>query len=160
MSDAHPTAELDDNSYAPLELKEFKSTIPEHILEKSTDQEKYILNSLSRGEQCFDWLIDATIRINDQMVRHHKRISTIEKWKENIMGKWATAVGIFVVFGGIISTFSAGYAVYDRIHAKPQQVIIHHVDGASAKGYDYPLDLPDKNDEISEGHHNHLSNTH
>ena len=55
-------ADKDQKSrYTPLEVPEFNSTIPPHLLGKLTEQERYLVETLSKMEQQNTWLINSVV---------------------------------------------------------------------------------------------------
>lgn len=91
-------AELDHESrYTPLEVPEFKSTIPAHLLGKLTEQERYLVETLSKMEQQNTWLIKAVVEGNRANIEEDKRLLKVERWKQNITSKWAIIAGLFLI---------------------------------------------------------------
>jgi len=96
--------------YELLKVPEFKSAIPQHLLGKLTDQERYLVETLSKMEQQTSWLVDAAIKSNGANVELDLRQSRVELWKERVTSKWALGIGavvmiVPVVLGSLISHF-------------------------------------------------------
>jgi hypothetical protein len=83
--------------YELLKVPEFKSAIPPHLLGKLTDQERYLVETLSKMEQQTVWLVDAAVKANGAVVDIDIRQSKVELWKERLTSKWALILGIVVI---------------------------------------------------------------
>jgi len=71
----------DSSRYQPLQVKEFKSSIPQHILAKLSDGERYMVETMSKLENQGDWLIE-TIQVQHSALRElDLRQTGTEKWK-------------------------------------------------------------------------------
>ncbi len=76
-----------------LRVPEFKSTIPEHFVSKLEDQERYIVQTLSKMEQENAWMTATLIEAHTYVVEHGSRLQKIEQWKERLSSKWALVLG-------------------------------------------------------------------
>lgn len=77
------------SKYEPLSVPEFKSAIPAHLLGKLTDQERYLVETLSKMEQQSAWLIVACVRAGTAIIDLDTRQTRLEGWKDRIMSKWS-----------------------------------------------------------------------
>lgn len=103
-----------DSRYKKLEIPVFQSIIPSHLLGRLTDQERYLVETLSKMEQQNTWLIEAVSEGNRQIIdldqRHDstvKRIVTVETWKNKFSAKWAVIAAI----GIVVSTYAIKHLI-------------------------------------------------
>lgn len=83
--------------YPKLEKPEFKSTIPAHLVNKLSDQEKWIIESLSRMESVYEWLVKAALDGNRADIETDLRMQEMEDWKSVISSKWAVIGGFLLL---------------------------------------------------------------
>lgn len=83
--------------YQALAKPDFKSTIPPHLVNKLTEQEKYLVETLSRMESQNEWLIRAVIEQNRSANETDLRVQEIQDWKAVISSKWAILFGFIAV---------------------------------------------------------------
>ncbi len=83
--------------YAKLEVPDFHSTIPPHLLGQLSLQEKYLVETLSKIEQQNQWLINAAIECNRVNVETDVRLQQMEKWKDMLTSKWAVVSCILLL---------------------------------------------------------------
>ncbi len=96
------TDEVFRSRYRALHVPEFKSTIPPHLLGKLGDQERYIVETLSRMEQQNSWIVLATVESNAAVMELDERELKVETWRERITSKWAVFLAILVVLAPVI----------------------------------------------------------
>jgi hypothetical protein len=84
--------------YEPLTVPEFKSVIPAHLLGKLTEQERYLVETLSKMEQQNSWLILASVKANTAIIDLDTRQTRSEVWKDRLMSKWS----LLAVAGALI----------------------------------------------------------
>jgi len=103
-------------AYELLELREFKSTIPPHLLGKLSESERYLVETMSRLENQNNWLVSALLKVNKDVLDCDRRITEINKtvatlsdWKQLISGKWAVvaALGLVVLSALLKMVFDA-----------------------------------------------------
>jgi hypothetical protein len=85
-----------ESHYARLERPNFQSMVPHHILARFSDQEKYVVESLSRLEQQQEWLVVAMLETNRIQRDLDKRLQRVESWQEKLTSKWALIMGVVV----------------------------------------------------------------
>lgn len=111
------------NRYEPVVEKEFKSTIPPHLLGKLSDSERYLVETMSKLESQFNWAVVAILQNNRHVRDCDTRLTTLEEnaetgeqasasskeykdkldklwdWKQSVSGKWGIlgAVGIVIL---------------------------------------------------------------
>jgi hypothetical protein len=90
-------AEQDEPKLRLLAVPEFKSSIPAHLLDKLTDQERYLVETLSRLEQQNNWLIVTLVGTNNATVQVEKRLSGLETWKMRVASRWAPVIALAAV---------------------------------------------------------------
>jgi hypothetical protein len=83
--------------YPELEKPEFKSTIPAHLVNKLSDQEKWVIESLSRIESVYEWLVKAALDGNKTDIETDLRVQEMEDWRSMISSKWAVIGGFLLL---------------------------------------------------------------
>lgn len=83
--------------YQPLEKPEFKSTIPPHLVDKLTPEMKWIVESLSRMEAVYEWLLKAALDANRIDLESDLRTQELEDWKALISSKWSVVGGFLLL---------------------------------------------------------------
>jgi len=68
--------------YVQLEVPEFKSTIPNHLLGKLSDSERFMVETMSKLENQSDFLVKAALESNRENLDIDSRLSVLEGWKE------------------------------------------------------------------------------
>ncbi len=90
-----------DEAYKPryrtLKVPDFKSSIPAHLLGKLGDQERYIVETLSKMEQQNQWIMLATMETNLAVIELDERTGKVESWKDRITSKWALVLGLVML---------------------------------------------------------------
>ena len=71
-----------ESRYADLEVPEFKSTIPVHLLDKLSDAERFMVETMSKQENQFDFLVRAAREGYRVHIALDKRLVVLEGWKE------------------------------------------------------------------------------
>ncbi len=74
----------DPGLYEPLVTREFKSTIPAHLLGKLSDSERHMVETLSRLENQYEWMFQSLMHQNRMVVDLARRQHTAEEWKSSI----------------------------------------------------------------------------
>lgn len=81
--------EKQESRYKPLEVGEFKSSIPAHVLAKLPESERYLVEMVSKMEERDKWLIGAARSANQANIELDLRVTKQEKIMDKIMSKWA-----------------------------------------------------------------------
>lgn len=68
--------------YVQLEVPEFKSTIPAHLLGKLSDSERFMVETMSKLENQSDFLVKAAMQGNRENLDIDSRLQVLEVWKE------------------------------------------------------------------------------
>jgi hypothetical protein len=110
--------------FKKLEVPKFESTIPVHLLEGSTAQERYILDSLSVNAQQNSWLIDSLVVESRGLHSLNKRVTTVETWKSKLTSYKATAVYIALFVLGAINTAPSVYYVARLLDNKVEGSVV------------------------------------
>lgn len=71
----------DPGLYEPLVMREFKSTIPPHLLGKLSDGERHMVETLSKLESQYDWMFQSLVHQSRMVVDLARRQTTAEEWK-------------------------------------------------------------------------------
>lgn len=123
----------DRPKYEPVQAREFKSSIPAHLLGKLSDSERYMVETMSKLENQSDWLtaiagqnriilIEVGIRLSgveDELVKHGKTFEDLvrrtvetEKLAEKVskLWDWKTMMSgkWAVLWALLLLVFSAG----------------------------------------------------
>jgi hypothetical protein len=88
--------------YRPLAVPEFRSTIPPHLLAKLEDQERYLVETLSKFELQNHWLVVAAVEANAAIIELDGRQTRVELWKERLTSKWALIIGLLVLVAPVV----------------------------------------------------------
>jgi len=97
--------DIDDLSsrYPKLEVPKFVSKIPTHLLNRLSDQEKWLVETLSMIDQKSDWFMGAIGRTNEI----HRELDTRLARVERFTGKWAVIGGFcIIVFTALLGAAS------------------------------------------------------
>lgn len=94
--------EVYKSRYRTLHVPDFKSSIPCHLLGKLGEQERYIVETLSKMEQQNTWIMLATVEANTAVIELDERQAKVETWKERVTSKWAMILGIVAVLAPVV----------------------------------------------------------
>lgn len=83
--------------YQELKRPEFKSSIPEHLVNKLSDQEKYIIMSLSKMESEREWVINSVLDLNRSLIETDLRTQELQDWQSMVSSKWAVVGGFLLL---------------------------------------------------------------
>jgi len=107
--------------YDQLALREFRSTIPPHLLANLPDDERFMVETMSKLENQFGWLSEGLVKTNGAAIDLDERVSTLESnqreatarlavmekqedkvnklwdWKQLFTGKWGVIAAIAIV---------------------------------------------------------------
>ena len=130
--------------YAHLALREFRAAIPQHILAKLPEEERFLVETMSKLEAQNEWLMRAALdtngdilSIDDRLIaletaQHHsgitqqnqqitidtseQKINQLWDWKQFFSGKWAILAALVLLVAPIILHF-----LFDLLmkHGKP-----------------------------------------
>jgi hypothetical protein len=109
MSNEQPSA---PRAYELLEIREFKSSIPPHLLGKLSESERYLVETMSRLENQNNWLVNALLKVNKDVLDCDRRITetnrnvaTVSDWKQLMSGKWAVLAAISLILLSVLAKF-------------------------------------------------------
>jgi len=102
---------IPDSTYPVLTPPgEFKSQIPEHLLEDASPQDKHIMHELSVGGQYDKWLVDALIqthfqvrRTNGRLLRAESDIKELQDDKKSLLQGWKLIAAIGMGLSGFLA---------------------------------------------------------
>lgn len=121
-SSDHASDSLPASSYPELDIPEFKSQIPAHLLAASTPAEQHIISELSKLGQFADWSVRAHLSTNGQVRRTNGRllkaeaaIADIKDDRRTIVRGWRFIAAIIAGIGGVAGL---GISVYGMIAGK------------------------------------------
>lgn len=83
--------------YSELQKPEFKSSIPPHLVDKLSPQEKYLVETLSRMEAQNEWLIKASLENNRAERETDIRVQELQDWKTVVTSKWAVVAALLLL---------------------------------------------------------------
>jgi len=92
--------------YPVIELPVFESKIPPHLVNKMSDQEKWLVETISKLDQKTDWLLTKIVETSGHVLELDVRTARIEDWKAVFSGKWAIIAA--VCFMCVTALTSAG----------------------------------------------------
>jgi hypothetical protein len=84
-----PSDEKTESRYKALNVPEFKSSIPPHVLAKLPESERYLVEMVSKMEDRDKWLIAAVVSGNQANIELDVRVTKNEKWIDRLTSKWA-----------------------------------------------------------------------
>lgn len=79
--------------YNAIRVPDFRATIPEHFLAKLNEQERYLVQTLSKMEQENAWLIVSLVETTAHTLDLDVRLQKIEQWKDRLTSKWTLLLG-------------------------------------------------------------------
>lgn len=112
--------------YEPIERREFNSTIPPHLLADLPEDERFMVNTVSKLENQFVWLSEGLLKNNGASLDLDDRVSTLETgqvavaqhmvsidavkdkveklwdWKQFFSGKWAVLAALALVLTPVV----------------------------------------------------------
>lgn len=74
-------SEPQKRQYEPVVPKEFKSTIPPHLLDKLSDTERYLVSAMSKLENQYDWLVSVAVGNSKNIIDLGGRAMALEDWR-------------------------------------------------------------------------------
>lgn|SRR5512143_415796 len=107
--------------YEPMASREFRSTIPAHLLANLPEDERFMVETMSKLENQFNWLSEWAVKNNGSTLDLDLRVLELESvcrdqkkrlaaadtledkvnklwdWKQYFSGKWAVLAGIVLV---------------------------------------------------------------
>lgn len=110
------------HNYEPAVMREFKSTIPPHLLANLPEDERFMVETMSKLENQYGWLAEVAVRNNQATLDLDGRVTVVEgeqaktrvqlaalddqkekvdklwDWKQYFSGKWAiiAAIGLLI----------------------------------------------------------------
>jgi hypothetical protein len=91
--------------YPKLQVPEFESTIPPHLLKDLSDAERFIVESLSKLEQRGNWLVKVVVDDRDAHIEADKRLIRLERFKAKVLSKWSLVLGVILWLAPILIKF-------------------------------------------------------
>jgi len=86
------------SKFKALVLPEAKSKIPAHLLAVLDEQERYMVESMSKMEARNEWLDTAAVDNRQAIIDLDERMDKVEKWRAVLMSKWSVIIAVGVVF--------------------------------------------------------------
>lgn len=81
------------SKFKPLALPEAKSKIPPHLLAVLSEQERYMVESMSKMESRNEWLEVAAVDNRHAVIDIDERLASVERWRSMLTSKWSVAIG-------------------------------------------------------------------
>lgn len=101
-----PEQHATDSTYPIIELPDFHSTIPEHLLQDVSRENRFVMENLNIQTQYIKWLCESAVDTNHQVRKTNGRLKKVETWKEKLSAWWVAAAAI-ITFGGTASLLVA-----------------------------------------------------
>jgi hypothetical protein len=119
----------DKRHYEEVVPREFRSTIPPHLISHLPDDERFIVETVSRLENQFQWMQDNVVRNSKSTLDLDERVNALESvvaftttrligmegqvdrvnklwdWKQFFSGKWAILAGAGLLVAGALAKF-------------------------------------------------------
>ena len=116
-------------SIEPVQVREFKSTIPSHLLGKLSESERYMVETMSKLENQSDWLVSiavenrktlmvvgAGVALAEDMEKRvveleaavlkpeglREKVSKLWDWKTMMSGKWAVLWALLLIVFSVV----------------------------------------------------------
>ena len=111
---------------APVQVREFKSSIPAHLLGKLSESERYMVETMSKLENQSDWLVSVAVEnrksimgideglavaklVEQRLVSletvvadHKDKVSKLWDWKTMMSGKWAMLWALLLIVFSVV----------------------------------------------------------
>lgn len=97
-----------ESTYPQLELPEFESTIPPHLLLNVPKETQFVMENINIQTQYIKWLCQSAVDTNHQVRKTNGRLKKVETWKDKISSIWVTGAAI-LTFGGTIILLAAKF---------------------------------------------------
>ena len=91
-----------ESTYPQLELPEFESTIPEHLLTGVSKETQFVMENINIQTQYIKWLCQSAVDTNHQVRKTNGRLKKVETWKDKISNIWVTSAAILTFSGTLI----------------------------------------------------------
>lgn len=115
--------------YEPMAPREFRSTIPAHLLANLPEDERFMVETMSKLENQFNWLAEWAVKNNGSTLDLDERVMTLEAdrksckelltaslavkdkveklwdWKQYFSGKWAVLAAATLIVVPILAKF-------------------------------------------------------
>lgn len=99
--------------YPKLELPVFESKVPPHLVSQMSDQERWLVETISKLDQKTDWLLQKIVETNGHVGDIDIRTQKIEDWKSVFTGKWALIAALaFMVLTAVTSAIARAMIDY------------------------------------------------
>lgn len=79
-----------------------QSKIPAHLLAVLNEQERYMVESMSKLEQRNEWLEKAALEDRSAVIDLDERMAATEKWRSVLSSKWSVIIGLALICAPII----------------------------------------------------------
>lgn len=79
--------------YQKLEKPVFTPAVPEYLLAKLTESEKFLILSVSSIEQQSKWLVENIVEQNKIIRELDERLEKVESFKNTLVSKWSVIAG-------------------------------------------------------------------
>ncbi len=108
-----------ESSYPPLEVPQFRSQIPEHLLQGANASDHFILEQLSILTQSAEWsnrahvsTMESVRKTNGRLIRAEDEIKSLKEDRKSIKVGWKVIVTIVSVTAGVLTL---GATIYQAI---------------------------------------------
>lgn len=100
-----------DSAYPQLQLPEFESTIPAHLLKGVSKENQFVMENINIQTQYIKWLCEAAIDTNQQVRMTNGRLKKVETWKEKISSVWVTVAALLTFSGTVVLIAAKAYKI-------------------------------------------------
>lgn len=91
-----------ESTYPQLELPEFESTIPPHLLNGVSPENQFVMEHINIQTQYIKWLCEAAIDTNQQVRKTNGRLKKVESWKDKLSSLWVTVGALFTFLSTVV----------------------------------------------------------
>lgn len=85
------------SKYQRLEIPEFHSVIPAHLVDKLSASERYLVEQISAAEQIQKFLLSEALENRRAVIEIDARLNKIEEFNSALVSKWAVIAGLLVL---------------------------------------------------------------
>lgn len=85
------------SKFKVLVLPEARSKIPAHLLAVLDEQERYMVESMSKMEARNEWLETVAVDNRAAIIDLDERMAGFEKWRSALTSKWSVFIGLGLI---------------------------------------------------------------
>ena len=96
-----------------MTVPEFRSTIPPHLLGKMDEQQRYLVETLSKLEQQSVWVTARVVDHDRDLTEMSTHVNKLAQWRSMLTSRWSMAAAVIVMVVPLILK-----ELFDRIVLK------------------------------------------